>query len=272
MTDTPHWPFAPNPVRERRLRGEIAFNAWTYLTDPAVVEIAALAGFDAVTFDLEHFPLDMDFLRQAVITANAAGISPFVRVPSADSAAILPLLDIGVQGILVPQVDEDAARAAVRAVRFAPVGERGALGFSRAAGYGEIPWNEHAQRANDEVTLLVGIESWQTVERAAEIAAIDGVDFVTIGAHDLSESMGVREGNDPTVRAAILGAAAKVRDGGKARLALSYGNDAFSLTIEQARELGVGFLTVLPSLERQLLTVLKTSIAELRARATPNGA
>ncbi|MDX6423558.1 MAG: staphyloferrin biosynthesis citrate synthase [Gaiellaceae bacterium] len=245
-------------------RGEIAFNAWTYVTDPAIVEVVAIAGFDAVTFDMEHFPFDQGVLRQAIVTANGAGISPFVRVPSADSPAILPLLEAGVQGILIPHADEDAVRLAVETMRYAPVGHRGALGFSRVAGYGEIPWQEHKRRANEEVALIAVVEDADAVEQLPAIAAIDGLDFITIGAHDLAESLGVQGPNDARLRAAMLKAAADVNGVGRAKLALSLGNDMFPLTIREARELGVAFLTVLPSLETQLLSHLKRVMAELR--------
>jgi 4-hydroxy-2-oxoheptanedioate aldolase len=257
----------PNPIRERRDRGELALNAWTYLTDPAIVEIAALAGFDAITFDLEHFPLDLGDARGLITAAESAGISPCFRAPSADSPLILPLLEVGAQGILIPHADEQAAREAVRRIRYAPLGDRGALGFSRAAQLGEVPWAEHVRRANEDVALVVAIEHHAVVERIASIAALDGVDFVTVGAHDVAESLGIRGRDDGRLRALVERAAEDVRSAGGARMAMSVGNDALPLSVEEARAFGVGFLTLLPSLERLLLAQLKETVAGLRARA-----
>ena len=86
---------------------------------------------------------------------------------------ILRILDMGAQGIQVPHVSgvEDAKQA-VAAVRYPPLGERGAAGSTRAAGYGSVPWNEHVQTSNEEILLIVMTEDLHGIAEIEEIAAL----------------------------------------------------------------------------------------------------
>src|SRR5262252_10303119 len=114
------------------------------IADPQIVELIGLAGFDAAFIDMEHTAYDLRDVQLAVMAAERAGITPIVRTPGFDPAFILRLLDIGVQGIQVPHVSgAETARAAVRAVHYAPQGDRGMAGASRASDYGLIPTREH---------------------------------------------------------------------------------------------------------------------------------
>src|SRR5207302_1364304 len=81
--------------------------------------------------------------------AERRAITPAVRTPGCDPAFILRLLDMGVQGIQVPHIsDARAAREAVKAVRYAPLGDRGMAGASRASEFGKIPLKEHMEQSN----------------------------------------------------------------------------------------------------------------------------
>src|SRR5271165_3156610 len=112
------------------------------IPDPQIVEIIGLAGFDAAFIDMEHTSFDLHDVQAMVMAAERVGITPIVRTPGFDPAFILRLLDMGVQGIQVPHVQDAAtARAAVGAVRYPPLGERGMAAGSRAAEFGNIPWS-----------------------------------------------------------------------------------------------------------------------------------
>src|SRR5438093_9281923 len=114
------------------------------IADPQIVEIIGLAGFDAAFIDMEHTSVDLHDVQLMVMAAERVGITPIVRTPGFDPAFILRLLDMGVQGIQVPHIsDARAAREAVRAVRYAPLGDRGMAGASRASDYGTYSMMYH---------------------------------------------------------------------------------------------------------------------------------
>src|SRR6266568_5342711 len=129
-----------NRVRRILQEGELALGTHVGgIADPRIVEIIGLAGFDAAFIDMEHTSYDLHDVQLAVMAAERVGITPIVRTPGFDPAFILRLLDMGVQGIQVPHIsDARAAREAVKAVRYAPLGERGMAGASRASDYGKI--------------------------------------------------------------------------------------------------------------------------------------
>lgn len=214
--------------------------------------------------DLEHFAYDMGLIRQMIVAADASDITPVIRVPNSGSTDLLPLLEAGAQGIQLPHVNLDQAKEAVQHMRYAPMGERGALGFSRAARYGEVDWEDHVHRANENLVLVASIEDYRTLDQLPDIAGLSGVDAVTIGAHDLAESMGIRELDHPKVRDAISNAASTIGNLNKAKLALSVGNSAYRLSPSDAAEMKVRYLTILPSLERKLLSMMKDEVAGLR--------
>jgi 4-hydroxy-2-oxoheptanedioate aldolase len=109
------------------------------IADPQIVELIGLAGFDAAFIDMEHTTLDLHDVQLAVMAAERVGITPIVRTPGFDPAFILRLLDMGVQGIQVPHVSDAAtARAAVNAVRYPPLGERGILPNSAVSRWSSI--------------------------------------------------------------------------------------------------------------------------------------
>src|SRR5262245_53215071 len=158
------------------------------------------AGFDFVVIDLEHSPLGLDTAARMISLARAAGVLPLVRVPGHDAATIGRVLDAGAGGILVPHVDTpDEARRVVVAMRFPPLGERGAGGTSRAGRWGLLPRAEYVRVGNEDVLCIPQLESEAAFQAAPEILAVEGVDAVFLGAGDLSLSLGVGP-TDPRVR------------------------------------------------------------------------
>src|SRR2546428_751777 len=179
-------------------------------------------GFDAAFTGLEHASFDLRDVPLMVLAAERVGITPIVRTPRFDPAFILRLLDMGVQGIQLPHSgDARAAREAVKAVRYAPVGERGMAGASRASDYGKIAVKEHIERSNREITLAVMIEDLPALEEIDAIASTDGIDIVAVGPSDMSRALGVSGTADhPKLVEVVQKVAASVRKAGIARLAL----------------------------------------------------
>lgn len=189
---------------------------WLGLTDTGATEICASAGFDWLLLDGEHAPNDLRSLRnQAQTIAAYPGTHAIARVPVGDTALIKQYLDLGLQTLLVPMVDtaEQAAQW-VQAMRYPPLGVRGMAG-SRASRWGLYP--RYALEANDQVCLLVQVETTLGLRHLDAIAATEGVDGVFIGPADLSASMGyVGNPGHPEVQAAIDDAIRSIARAGKA--------------------------------------------------------
>lgn len=158
------------------------------LADPALGELAA-SPLDFVWIDLEHGALDVRDVQSLAIAVQGAGTTAYVRLPSARSERIAAVLDVGVDGIVAPQVEraEDAA-ALVACLEYPPRGIRG-FGPRRAGGYGRVPafWTEERSRPD----CVVQIETPAGVEAAADIAAVAGVDGMVVGCADLAMCLGI---------------------------------------------------------------------------------
>ena len=110
-----------NRVKKVMRAGDLAIGTYVTLSDPQVVEIIGLAGFDAAFIDMEHTTFDLSMVERMVLSAELVGITPIVRVPGNDASLILRLLDLGTQGIIIPHVEGvEGARRAVDAVRYPP--------------------------------------------------------------------------------------------------------------------------------------------------------
>lgn len=162
---------------------------------PALVEMAAFAGFDFVVIDNEHGVASFETTEHMLRAARASGIMPIVRCFEAD---IPRVLDAGASGIKVPMVQtpEQAERIA-RLMRYPrPPGQPGLKGLrgsafsTRAAGYGAFGGTGHTDRSNQHLAFIPMLETPQAIDAAAEIASVDGVDAVFIGPNDLAHAMG----------------------------------------------------------------------------------
>ncbi len=173
------------------------------LPEPGVATILGTSGFDYVVVDAEHGPFTLETLRGVVEALAATPAYTIVRVAANDPTIIKQTLELGVDGIQVPSVGSgEEARAAVRAVRYAPEGDRG-IGVGRSTRYGlDLPAYLH--EANTRTAALVMIEDAAGVEHVADIAATPGLDAIIVGPLDLSAGLGViGETGHPTVQAAI---------------------------------------------------------------------
>jgi 2-keto-3-deoxy-L-rhamnonate aldolase RhmA len=177
-------------LRSALAQGPPLLATFNLLPSAGMVELIAIAGFDAVIVDTEHGPHTLAEVQAAVLAGQACDLPVIVRVPDASAAGIGAVLDVGAGGVLVPQVHSAGAVArAVRAARYAPEGERGANPYVRAAGYAGDP--RSFARANEEVAVLVMMESAAALAAAPDILAVPGLDGIFVGPVDLSHSLGV---------------------------------------------------------------------------------
>lgn len=255
--------------RVRRIVSEGGLALGTYvggIADPQIVELIGHAGFDAAFIDLEHTSFDLRDVQLMVLAAERMGITPIVRTPGFDPAFILRLLDMGVQGLQLPHVnDAAAAREAVRAVRYPPLGERGMMAGSRAADFGLVPLKDHMAQSNSEITLAVMIEELSALDEIDEIASTEGIDLIVVGPADMSRALGVTgQTNHPKLVDTIQRVADAVRRGGMARMALPMNHPVFPRNAAELRALGVGYSNCAPGPEARLLQSLRAQIAEAR--------
>jgi 4-hydroxy-2-oxoheptanedioate aldolase len=256
-----------NRVKKILKEGGLALGTYTGgIADPQIVEIIGHAGYDAAFIDMEHTAFDLRDIQLMVMAAERAGITPIVRTPGFDPAFILRLLDMGVQGIQVPHInDARAAREAVKAVRYAPLGDRGMAGASRASGYGTTAMKDHMERSNREITLAAMVEDLPALAEIDAIASTEGVDIVAVGPSDMSRALGVGGTSDhPKLVETIHRVADAVRKGGVARLALPMNHPTLPRNAGQLRELGVGYCNCAPSPEVRMLKSMQAQVAEAR--------
>ncbi len=163
-----------NRIKAKIREGKLAIGTYAGLADPALVEIIGLAGFDAAFIDMEHSAFDFKLVEEMARACDVVGISSLARVPDNNPKTILRILDMGVQGIQVPHIkNSDDALAVVRAVRYAPLGERGMGGSTRATRYGAVPLNEHIVTYNSEIILAVMVEDMEAIRQLEDIATIE---------------------------------------------------------------------------------------------------
>ena len=208
--------YRENVLKQKLAKGESIFGCWVETGSATNVEILGHAGFDFLLIDLEHGQGDLDEALQMLRAAQLTGTPAVIRVPSNDPTFLKRILDAGADSIMIPSVESAAeAEAAVRACRYPPQGARGyAAGVVRASGYGKV--KDYIHRANDNLLLIVQIESAAAVEQAAAIAAVPGVDVAFIGCNDMAGSIGRLEQLDhPDVRALVARTETAIRASGK---------------------------------------------------------
>jgi 4-hydroxy-2-oxoheptanedioate aldolase len=173
--------------RTRIGRGPV-LGPFSKTTDPAMVEVMGLCGFDFVIIDLEHGPHDVSKLGNLIRAAEAGGLLPIVRVRAMDG--IGPALDLGAGGVQIPHVSSaEQARRAVEAARFAPVGHRGVCRYVRAARHSVLDRRDYFSRANT-VLVIAQVEGREGIEQLEAILEVEGIDIVFVGVYDLSQSVG----------------------------------------------------------------------------------
>jgi len=210
-------PLPPNPFKQALREGRAQIGLWVGLADPYVAEALAGAGFDWLLIDGEHAPNDIRSTLAQLQAMAPYPVHPAVRPVTGDVALIKQYLDIGAQTVLIPMVEsaEQAARM-VAATRYPPRGIRGVGSvLARASRWNQI--DDYVTRADQEMCVLVQVETRAGLDNLADIAAVDGVDGVFFGPADLSASLGLLgQAGHPEVQRAIADGIRTVRAAGKA--------------------------------------------------------
>jgi hypothetical protein len=168
-----------NTFKRGLQKRELLIGLWSSLCSNLAAEIIAHSGFDWILLDTEHSPNEIPDLVAQLQAMGQGTASPVVRAAWNDTVLIKRILDIGAQSILLPYVQTaEEARRAVAAVRYPPRGVRGVAGASRASNFGRV--KDYLKKADDEICLLVQLESRAALEQLESISAIEGVDGVFV--------------------------------------------------------------------------------------------
>ncbi len=178
-----------NSLKKALLEKHTQLGCWLSLGSHTAAEICASAGFDWLLIDMEHAPNDVPQVLHLLHAAAAYPSPVMVRAYWNDTVLIKRLLDLGVQSLLLPNVQTvEEAKRAVAAVRYPPRGVRGVSAGSRSNRFGRI--KDYFDHADEELCLMVQLETRLGLDNLEAIAAIDGIDGLFIGPQDLAADLG----------------------------------------------------------------------------------
>ncbi|MBV5299153.1 MAG: 2-dehydro-3-deoxyglucarate aldolase [Rhodoferax sp.] len=211
---TPYQPF-PNSFKRDLLAGKKLIGCWSSLSSAITTEVLGVAGFDWILLDGEHSPNDMSTYIPQLMALKDSPSAPVVRPASNNPVEMKRMLDAGFYNFLVPFVESvDEANMAVAATRYPPQGMRGVSVSQRSNRYGTVA--DYFKGANEQMCVMVQIESVAGVASARAIAELDGVDCLFVGPSDLAAGLGhLGNANHPDVQAAIAAVFADAKAAGK---------------------------------------------------------
>ncbi len=210
-------PAPKNTFKQALKEGHAQIGCWVGLADAYAAEVMSTCGFDWLVIDGEHAPNDLRSLRDQLQVVSPSDSHPVVRLPIGETWMVKQVLDAGAQTVLIPMIDTaEQAAEMVRACRYPPEGVRGVgSSLARASKFGEIA--DYLHSANDEICLLVQVESVEAMDNLDDILAVDNVDGVFIGPADLAASMGhLGNANHADVVATIEDAVTRITNAGRA--------------------------------------------------------
>lgn len=244
-----------NQFKSNLHAGQTQFGLWLGLGETFSAEICAGAGFDWLLIDAEHGPNDLRSILSQLQAIAPYASHPVVRPSQGDHVLIKQLLETGVQTLLIPMVETaEQAEGLVEAMRYPPAGIRGVgSALARASRWGRI--DNYADEANEQMCLLVQVETCLGYENLASILAVEGIDGIFFGAADLAASYGyLGQSNHPEIVEAIGNGLQKVASAGLAGGVLC--NDK----LLNARYMQMGARFVAVGVDALLLTAATTAL------------
>ncbi|WP_434362628.1 HpcH/HpaI aldolase/citrate lyase family protein [Parasalinivibrio latis] len=207
-----------NKLRAR----QVLLGMWISIPNTYQLEALASAGFDWLLIDMEHSPTQLGDIVPMLQASKSGNSNIIVRPDSHDPIQIKRLLDMGVTNFLFPYVQtEEEAKCLVQATRYSPEGFRGVAGCTRASEFGRNP--DYLANANDEICLIVQVESASAISEIEGIAKIAEIDGIFVGPADLAADMGyLGKPDHPQVRKKVTSALEKIKKAGKANGLLTF--------------------------------------------------
>jgi 4-hydroxy-2-oxoheptanedioate aldolase len=181
--------FQINAFKHALANGKLQIGLWSSLCSNIAAEIISDSGFDWILLDTEHSPNEIPDLVTQLQAVQRGTATPIIRPAWNDAVLAKRCLDIGAQTLLFPYVQNaEEAKRAVASTRYPPQGIRGVSVAARASRYGRVPG--YLGKANDEICVLVQVETREALKELEAIAKVPGVDGVFIGPSDLAASLG----------------------------------------------------------------------------------
>lgn len=172
-------------------KGELVLGTHIRSQDPFMSELLANVGFDVLWIENEHALLDKAKTTLHIMAAQGAGAAAVVRVPWNDPVLIKPILETGVDGVVIPMIcTAEEAQAAIAACTYPPGGVRG-MGPFRADNYGLVNTAEYLANADRQIFKILQIEHINGVNNIESILDVPGIDAIIVGQFDLSGSLGI---------------------------------------------------------------------------------
>jgi len=188
-----------NTAKQKLMEGKQNVGVTISSPDPNIYCAAANSGFDYTWIEMQHSPLTYSDVAKLIWACRGASAMPFIRVPDATEGDIQKATDIGALGIIVPTVDTvEKAQAAVKWSKYPPLGRRSQGGGQ----YGALWGSDYRQTINDNMVVVIMIETPLGVANAKEIAAVPGIDVIFAASTDLGNFSGTRQG-DPKYEAMV---------------------------------------------------------------------
>lgn len=182
---------------------------------PSTAEAMGYCGFDFLVVDMEHVPIGMADLASILRAIGCTSAEAVVRLAWNDQVLVKRALDAGAQTLMLPFVETvEEARAAVSFAKYPPEGRRGVAAVHRGSRYGRA--DNYLRSANEQVAVIVQLETTEAVGRLPEIATVPGIDGIFVGPGDLSAAMGhIGNMSHPEVQALLARAAKSAAGVGK---------------------------------------------------------
>lgn len=195
-----------NNVKEKLRNGEVCFGTMLrILKSPQAVPMCASEGWDFIVLDTEHNDYDYETLADFCLVSKYVDMSLFVRVPDKLYHQMARVLDIGAEGLILPQVkSKEEAERIIRSTKYSPWGKRGVSVSSIQTLFEDYSVEDYTEWSNREIMIVVQIESEEGVNNAGQILSTKGIDAVMIGPADMTADMGIpSQIHHPRVEAAF---------------------------------------------------------------------
>lgn len=184
-----------NTAKQKLLDGKQVFSFTQTKFDPAGYCEKA-KHYDYTWFEMQHSTLEFKDIEAMIAACPHVAATPMIRLPDAQEWHIQHATDIGVLGIVVPTVDDvERAQEAVKWSRYPPFARRSS-GQGQAASIWGINGIDYHSTINDNMLVVVMIETPTGVANAYDIARVPGIDVVITGNNDLSQFSGFAQTDD----------------------------------------------------------------------------
>jgi 4-hydroxy-2-oxoheptanedioate aldolase len=171
------------------------FGMTIYTGSPAIVEALGIIGYDFAFIDAEHCPWEVTELREVVMAARQANVSPLVRITRPDEIEIRKAFEMGAEGVIIPHVHNvEEMKLCVKGAKFPPLGRRGYDSTVRSAGYGYAHYDaaKYIENSNSTELVIPMAEDFEFLDDLDSIMAVPGIDAINFGPADFALSKNIR--------------------------------------------------------------------------------